>query len=241
MNVRPLRQGPAVGAALLAVIAAFSQRPAPVGAQGAPAGPAAPRLSADRSWPKRLRNNWTLGPVSGISVDARDHIWIIQRNEPVKQAGGVPAPPVIEFDAAGNIVQTWGGPGAGYEWPEQVHGITVDARDRVWITGNGDKDAQILAFTRDGKFLRQIGHQEQNGGSNNMSNVGRATQVRFDAAANEIFVSDGEMNEQSEGLDACSGHATGDRIIWRARTGRGPVRHIVARHCRGLSRQPLHG
>jgi hypothetical protein len=194
MNVRPLRQGPAVGAALLAVIAAFSQRPAPVGAQGAPAGPAAPRLSADRSWPKRLRNNWTLGPVSGISVDARDHI-----------------------------------------------GITVDPRDRVWITGNGDKDAQILAFTRDGKFLRQIGHQEQNGGSNNMSNVGRATQVRFDAAANEIFVSDGEMNEQSEGLDACSGHATGDRIIWRARTGRGPVRHIVARHCRGLSRQPLHG
>jgi hypothetical protein len=155
----------------------------------------APVFAVDAAWPKQLPNNWALGPVSGISTDARDHIWIIHRREAVKEAGRVPAPPVIEFDPAGNVVQTWGGPGAGYDWPQQVHGITVDARDRVWITGNGEKDTHILAFTRAGKFLRQIGRPGMSSGSNNTANVARATQVRVDVRANEIYVSDGEQNQ----------------------------------------------
>jgi DNA-binding beta-propeller fold protein YncE len=154
-----------------------------------------PIFEVDRAWPKALPNKWMVGPVSGIATDARDHIWIIQRGESVKAAGGVPAPPVIEFDPAGNVVQTWGGPGAGYEWPEQVHGITVDAKDRVWVSGNGEKDAHILAFTRAGKFLLQIGRSGQNGGSNDTRNLGRATQMRVDLRTNEVFVSDGEMNQ----------------------------------------------
>lgn len=154
----------------------------------------APVFAVDPAWPKPLPDMARVGPVSGITVDAQDHIWIIHRGEAVKQAGGVSAPPVIEFDAGGTVVQTWGGPGAGYEWPEQVHGITIDHRDRVWISGNGQKDAQILAFTRQGKFLRQIGRSGQSGGSNDTHNVGRATQMRVDPATNELFVSDGEMN-----------------------------------------------
>ena len=196
-----------VAAAGLAAVVVLARPGLLARAQNASTSPRAPDFTVDRSWPKPLPNNWTLGPVSGVSVDKRDHIWIIHRVEPVKQAGGVPAPPVIEFDAEGNVVQTWGGPGAGYEWPEQVHGITVDAKDRVWITGNGDKDAQILTFTRAGGFLHQIGHQGKNGGSNDTANLGRSTQVRFDADANEIFVSDGEMNENHRVIvfDADSG------------------------------------
>jgi DNA-binding beta-propeller fold protein YncE len=71
----------------------------------------------------------------------------------------------------------------------------VDAKDRVWITGNGDRDSHLLSFTRAGRLIRQIGHAGRKGGSNDTANVGRATQVRFDPAANEIFVSDGEMNQ----------------------------------------------
>jgi hypothetical protein len=33
----------------------------------------------------------------------------------------------------------------------------VDHRDRVWLGSGGEKDSQILAFTREGKFLMQIG------------------------------------------------------------------------------------
>jgi DNA-binding beta-propeller fold protein YncE len=155
-----------------------------------------PVFDVDAAWPKALPNNWAVGPVSGISADARDHIWIIHRIEGVKEPGRVPAPPVIEFDPAGDVVQAWGGPGAGYDWPQQVHGITVDdANGRVWITGNGENDTHILAFTRGGKFLRQIGRPGMRTGSNNTANVARATQVRVDARANEIFVSDGEQNQ----------------------------------------------
>ena len=40
------------------------------------AGRAVPKFEPDPSWPKPLPNNWMLGQVSGIFVDARDHIWV---------------------------------------------------------------------------------------------------------------------------------------------------------------------
>jgi sugar lactone lactonase YvrE len=154
-----------------------------------------PRFQVDATWPKPLPHNWAVGPVSGIAVDTRDHIWIIHRGEAVKRPGMIAAPPVIEFDAAGNVAQTWGGPGAGYEWPQQVHGITIDANDRVWVSGNGERDSHILVFTRAGTFLRQIGRSGQSGGNNDTANVARATQMRVDVGANEVYVSDGESNQ----------------------------------------------
>ena len=43
------------------------------------AGPSLPKFEADPYWPKPLPNNWILGEVSGVAVDARDHVWIIHR------------------------------------------------------------------------------------------------------------------------------------------------------------------
>ncbi len=68
---------------------------------------------------------------------------------------------MLEFDRDGNLVGHWGGPGAGYEWPQANHGITVDYKGNVWIGGNDPKDAQVLKFTRGGKFLLQVGHAGQ--------------------------------------------------------------------------------
>src|SRR3979409_1840429 len=85
----------------------------------------APVFQVDPLWPKMPRQ-WILGQVSGLDVDARDHVWIIQRpwslndDEKAKSPEAVfctPAPPVMEFDAAGNYLQGWGGAGEGYEWP----------------------------------------------------------------------------------------------------------------------------
>ncbi|RPI55159.1 MAG: hypothetical protein EHM55_08720 [Acidobacteria bacterium] len=181
--------------ALLLTALAWSERQTTPLAAGAQQMNDVPVFQVDAAWPKPLPNNWAVGPVSGIATDARDHIWIIHRAEGVTQAGRVPAPPVIEFDPAGNVVQTWGGPGTGYQWPQRVHGITVDASDRVWISGNGDTDTHILAFTRTGKFLLQIGRSGESGGSHDTANVARATQMRVDVRTNEVYVSDGEMNQ----------------------------------------------
>jgi len=121
----------------------------------------APRFEVDPMWPKPLPNHWILGQTIGVSVDAQDHVWIIHRAGSL-EAGEVhattnpptakccaPAPPVLEFDPAGNLVNSWGGPGNGYDWPDSNHGITVDYKGNVWIGGNGRGTAQ--AATKDGK------------------------------------------------------------------------------------------
>ena len=38
-----------------------------------------PTFAVDASWPKPLPNNWILGQVGGITVDAQGHIWVIHR------------------------------------------------------------------------------------------------------------------------------------------------------------------
>jgi hypothetical protein len=176
----------------LSAAATTAVGPARVDAQSGPARLSPPTFEVDPAWPKPLPDGWAVGPVSGITADARDHIMIVQRAEPIREAGGRPAPPVLEFDPDGKVIKSWGGPGAGFDWPEQVHGITIDYKDRVWISGNGSKDAHVVSFTRDGKFLRQIGRAGMSGGSNDTANLGHATQMRVDPQNDELFVSDGE-------------------------------------------------
>ena len=131
----------------------------------------APRFVVDPLWPKPLPNNWVLGWTIGLWVDEQDYVWVIHRagagrlhnNEigaeldpPIAECCRT-APPVLVFDPAGNLVRSWGGPSKDYEWPQQNHGIHVDYKGNVWIGANGEKDAQILKFTRDGRFQMQIG------------------------------------------------------------------------------------
>lgn len=172
----------------------------------AASGNSLPKFELDVSWPKPLPNHWMLGEVSGVAVDARDHVWIIHRPRTLTDhdrygADGKadccwPAPPVIEFDQAGNVVQAWGGSGQGYEWPESEHGIFVDHKDSVWVGGNGMKDAQLLKFTRAGKFLLQIGHAGKSRGSNDTENLGRPAGIVAWAPTNEVFVADGYGNRR---------------------------------------------
>jgi len=111
--------------------------------------PVAPRFEVDPLWPRPLPNHWILGQTIGVSVDARDHVWIIHRAGSLEPGEGhatttpqtaqccAPAPPILEFDSYGALVGHWGGPGQGYDWPESNHGVTVDYKGNVWIGGNG--------------------------------------------------------------------------------------------------------
>jgi DNA-binding beta-propeller fold protein YncE len=169
-------------------------------------------------WPKPLPNHWVIGSAIGVSVDSSDHVWILHRPETLNKRTEIgaaedppsgecclPAPPVLEFDQAGNLVGSWGGPGTGYEWPESNHGITVDYKGNVWIGGNGPKDAQILKFTRSGKFLLQVGRQGQNTGSNDTAGFGGAAKVFVDPKTNEVYVADGYRNRRVAVIDGDTG------------------------------------
>jgi DNA-binding beta-propeller fold protein YncE len=115
-------------------------------------GQAPPSYQVDPLWPKPLPNHWLLGSVTGVAVDAQDHIWVVHRGYDSMTARTeigaattpktaeeccVPAPPVLEFDPAGNLVGHWGGPGQSYEWPVSPGGLAVDAKGNVWITAAG--------------------------------------------------------------------------------------------------------
>ena len=140
--------------ALLALIitvgAGFALLPHTVAAQGR--GGQAPRVEVDPLWPKPfpVEKHWALGSVTGVAVDAQDHIWVsnrgvesLQNNEkgptltPWASECCTGAPQILEFDAAGTLLNSWGGPGQGYQWPQNPSGIAVDSKGNVWIAAAG--------------------------------------------------------------------------------------------------------
>src|SRR5580700_4062803 len=44
-----------------------------------PANAQSPAFRVDPYWPRPLPNNWIIGQVGGIYVDAQDNIWVFQR------------------------------------------------------------------------------------------------------------------------------------------------------------------
>ena len=185
-----------------------------------------PKFEVDPDWPKQLPHGYFFGQVAGLTVDAQDNIWVISRprrvvpqlDEPPQEASGVPAPSVVAIDPNGKFLHGWGGPfmmseteRAGFEWPVSEHGIAVDSKDNVWICGNGRDakakldDNQCLKFTRDGKFLLQLGKSGQSKGSLDVQNLNHPSQPVYWAKTNEVFVSDGYGNRRVIVFDADTG------------------------------------
>jgi sugar lactone lactonase YvrE len=192
----------------LAVFTALSAAPA-AQAEG-------PTFKVDPFWPKALPNNWIMGQVGGMTVDAQDHIWINQRprsltkdeagaaQNPPQSKCCVPAPSIMEFDAAGTFLKGWGGPGEGYDWPEQEHALRLDGKGNIYFAGNGAKDQMLLKFTTDGKFVKQLGKLGMPMGSKDTNSVGRVADIFYDAPANELYLADGYGNHRIMVVDADS-------------------------------------
>jgi DNA-binding beta-propeller fold protein YncE len=114
----------------------------------------APKFEVDPSWPKPLPDGWVTGWLGGVCTDARDHIFILNRRNLTDNelAAAHQAPPVIEFDPEGSVVNSWGDPDAV---PKKLHGCTVDHENNVWLAGA--EDGIVQKYTHEGKLLLQIG------------------------------------------------------------------------------------
>ena len=178
----------------------------------------APRFEVDPMWPDPLPNHWVMGNVIGVGIDKNDHVYIIHRGAgslepkeiyaaatPPASECCLPAPPVIEFDAAGKFVRAWGGPGQGFEWPESNHGVTPDSKGNLFIGGNGGNDGHVLKFTTQGKFVKQFGFAYASAGSNDMFAFNKVAKVSLDEAANEAYVADGYGNHRVAVVDMDTG------------------------------------
>ena len=180
-----------------------------------------PQFEKDPAWPK-VPAKWKMGFGSAVAIDDQDHVWILSRprtlvnpRSTAPDLTSTSAPPVMEFDNAGNFIQGWGGEsGPGYQWPSNEHGITVDSKGFVWVVGNADgksnnpanlpNDNQILKFTKAGKFVMAIGKSGQTG-SNKTEILRGATGLRYYAKTNELFATDGYGNNRVMVYDADSG------------------------------------
>ena len=163
MPMTVIRLRPLLTACALVLFAAcqpLAEMALAASAESAAQPSSAPTFQVDPFWPQELPGDWLLGNVVGVATDSSDNVWIIHR--PNSQRGAENTPPVIAFDPAGAVVHAWGGPGEGYDWGTQTHGIHVDHDDNVWVGFGGGlpydlttrattDNAHVLKFTPEGR------------------------------------------------------------------------------------------
>jgi len=168
-----------------------------------------PKFEVDPWWPKPLPEGWVTGQLATVFVDANDYVIVTNRRdisdeekETCQQAGSV-----IIFDPEGNVVDSWG---TEETVPIKIHSCCVDNEDNIWLTGNGDGIVQ--KYSRDGRFLLQVGERgvfDTSDGSidGEALNSGKSqffmvAGITADPENGEIYVCDGYGNRRVVVLDS---------------------------------------
>jgi DNA-binding beta-propeller fold protein YncE len=184
--------------------------------------PPAPAFQVDPFWPKPLPEPWILGSVTGVAVDARDHVWVVHRgmdsltarteagmgtDPKTSETCCAAAPSVLEFDPAGALINSWVGAARSDAWPQSPGAIRVDADGHVWIAGTGaaalggrgvkpaqppPADAHVLKFSRTGDVLLQIGKAGEPGDAASQTLLNRPASIDVDGG--EVYVADAGSN-----------------------------------------------
>jgi hypothetical protein len=169
-----------------------------------------PHYEVDPYWPKPLPDRWVTGEMGGVCVDSQDHVFVVQR---VNDVGGMDghlegltndelnagqaAPPVIEFDVEGNVVNSWGDANL---LPKDLHGCAIDRDGHVWL--DGSEDGIVQEYSHDGKeLLLQIGKRgvfDSSDGTvtgtplnSSPTQFFRVSEIAFDPHNGDVYVADG--------------------------------------------------
>ncbi len=232
------------GLALIATIA-IAAMTAALATAGARKGPV-PRFAVDPSWPKPLPDRWVTGEIGGVCVDSKDHVFGVNRgnlDDLEKITDKTAAPPVIEYDAAGNVVNAWGDPAV---LPPLIHGCFVDDQDNVWIAGA--KGGVVQKWSHDGKtLLMSIGDRARcDGPGGQCGEPGlNASKTLLNAPADiavdhngDIYIADGYGNDRVAVFDK-----TGRFLRQMGSAGAGPAQFSATvgghPHCVALGRDGL--
>lgn len=129
-----------------------------------------------------LKAGMELGPCSGVDIDSRGNVYVIQRK----------SPPILCFDSSGKLLRSWGTPLIGRD-PDMVgaHGIRIDGEDNVWIT---DRARHLVRkFDPTGQLLLTLGTEGSAGTGPNQFDKPADIAV---AKTGEVYVADGYGNSR---------------------------------------------
>ena len=182
--------------AAVLILAASTAGPLRAGAQVR----TAPRYQADVNWPKPLPNRWVLGGLGGVCVDAQDHVFILNRQDVLENElnTGRLAPPMIEFDPEGNVVNSWGDLKV---LDPRLHSCHVDRDNNIWIASA--PSGMVQKYTHDGRrLLMQIGRKgvvDSSDGTvkgkplnSDAAIFFLPSSIQVDSQNGDVYVSDGE-------------------------------------------------
>jgi DNA-binding beta-propeller fold protein YncE len=183
----------------------------PVRAQAQPV----PRYEVDPYWPQLSESDrWITGGLGGMCIDGRDHVFVLNRQNVVPDDldGARLAPPVIEFDPDGHVVQSWGDPDL---LGDRLHDCHVDADQNVWIVASGtgflqkysgDGSEVVLQIGEPGLYDSSDGTREGRPLNSDRAQFFLPASLDVDADTGDIYVADGELPRGNQRIAVLDRH-----------------------------------
>jgi len=149
----------------------------------------------------KMPKDMHLGEATGVAVDARGNVYVLNRGNTTGPAYGAAASQLLEFDRNGNFRREIGR--NLYAW-SFGHTVRIDPQQNIWITDKGSD--MVVRFNPDGQVTMVFGRKQEASDRETAplerhnpplphedGRFRQVTDVTWDPAGN-IYISDGYIN-----------------------------------------------